>query len=320
MDGQPPREAAPLPRTAISPRLRTGGDRRIVRGGGPPAPGRRTRRATDYPGRAARFAAERPHRPAEQFAAAGLALGARRRGDPGTAEQYPHLRLEWNRRLGVDSGTALVLARLGCVAGQRGDAERALFLHLEGLTAARRTGDPRAAALAPEGPAGARAAAGEAARAAELLGTAPALRDSVDASLPPSERADVDRARAKAARGRGRSGKRWPGAGAAAGSARLTLRGYPARPALEDTPAGGLGTWGAPPVRDGAGTGTGGGGGQGRSPRRTDPRPTSRTSPPTRQPPRTPARPPRPPRRPGPPPPPRPPRAERPPGTAGTPC
>ncbi len=82
-------------------------------------------------------------------------------------------------------------------------------MHLEGLAAARRTADPRAVALALEGLAGARAAMGEATRAAELLGTAAALRESVDASLPLSERADVDRAQAlaKAALGEGAFGE-----------------------------------------------------------------------------------------------------------------
>ncbi|GGX44134.1 AfsR/SARP family transcriptional regulator [Streptomyces chryseus] len=155
-------------------------------------------RATDYHERAARLAAEQSHRPAEQFAETGLALGARRRGDLDTAEKHLRPWLEWNRRLGVDSGTALILAQLGYIAEQRGDAESALALHRDGLAAARRTEDPRAVALALEGLAGAHAAAGAAIRAAELLGTAAALRDSVDASLPPAERADVDRAAARA--------------------------------------------------------------------------------------------------------------------------
>ncbi|MET9514148.1 BTAD domain-containing putative transcriptional regulator [Streptomyces sp. NPDC002994] len=154
--------------------------------------------ATDYHERAARLAAEQAHRPAEQFAETGLALGARRRGELDAAEKYLRPWLEWNRRLGVDSGAALILAQLGYVAELRGDAERALALHLEGLAAARRTADPRAVALALEGLAGARAAAGAATPAAELLGTAGALRASVDASLPPAERGDVDRAAALA--------------------------------------------------------------------------------------------------------------------------
>ncbi|MFE9056978.1 BTAD domain-containing putative transcriptional regulator [Streptomyces mutabilis] len=154
-------------------------------------------RATELHERARRLAAEQSHRPAEQFAATGLALGARRRGDLDAAEARLHPWLEWNRRLGVASGEALILAQLGYVAEQRGDAELAEKLHREGLGAARATGDPRALALALEGLAGARAVAGHMDHAASLLGTAAAVRESVHAPLPRSERADVDRATAR---------------------------------------------------------------------------------------------------------------------------
>ncbi|MFF5125778.1 BTAD domain-containing putative transcriptional regulator [Streptomyces syringium] len=160
-------------------------------------------RATACHERARQLAAQQSHRPAEQFAETGLALGARRRGDLDTAERHLLPWLEWNRRLGVDSGAALVLAQLGFVAEQRGEAGRALELHLDGLAAAHRTGDPRAVALALEGLAGAQAAGGRPRHAAELLGTATTLRESVDATLPAPERTDVDRAaeRARAALG-----------------------------------------------------------------------------------------------------------------------
>ncbi len=155
-------------------------------------------RATEYHERARRLAVEQSHRPAEQFAETGLALSARRRGDLDTAEKHLRPWLEWNRRLGVDSGAALILAQLGYVAEQRGDADAALMLHREGLAAARRTTDPRAVALALEGLAGAHALAGAMTAAAELLGTAEALRASVNASLPLPERTDVDRAASRA--------------------------------------------------------------------------------------------------------------------------
>ncbi|WP_328955946.1 BTAD domain-containing putative transcriptional regulator [Kitasatospora purpeofusca] len=146
-----------------------------------------------YHERARRLAAEQSHRPAEQFAVTGLALGARRQGELDTAETLLLPWLEWNRRLGVDAGTALVLAQLGFVAEQRGDAAGARARHLDGLTAARRTGDPRAVALALEGLAGAHALAGRPAHAARLLGTAAAVRESVGSPLPAAERGDVDR-------------------------------------------------------------------------------------------------------------------------------
>lgn len=162
-------------------------------------------RATELHERARRLAAEQSHRSAEQFAETGLALGARRRGDLDTAEALLAPWLRWNRRLGVDSGAALVLAQLGYVAEQRGDARRAEALHRDGLTAALRTGDPRALALALEGLAGAWSAASRHEpdvsrheRAASLLGTAAALRDSAGAPLPRAERVDVDRAAGRA--------------------------------------------------------------------------------------------------------------------------
>ncbi|MFD7905799.1 BTAD domain-containing putative transcriptional regulator [Kitasatospora sp. NPDC059747] len=149
--------------------------------------------AGEFHERARRLAAEQSHRPAEQFAETGLALGARRQGELDAAEAHLRPWLEWNRRLGVDSGLALILAELGFVAEQRGDARQARELHLEGLTAARRTDDPRAVALALEGLAGAQALADRPDHAARLLGTAAAVRESLGAPLPRAERGDVDR-------------------------------------------------------------------------------------------------------------------------------
>ncbi|ATL29951.1 ATP-binding protein [Streptomyces formicae] len=150
--------------------------------------------ATDHHQRAARLAAQQSHRPAQQFAETGLAIGARHRGDLDTAEELLVPWLDFNRRFGVDSGTALILAQLGYVAEQRGDAPRAEELHRDGLAVARTTGDERAVALALEGLAGARALADDPTHAAELLGTAAALREAAGAPLPPAERKDVGRA------------------------------------------------------------------------------------------------------------------------------
>ncbi|WP_051852583.1 BTAD domain-containing putative transcriptional regulator [Streptomyces aureocirculatus] len=154
-------------------------------------------RADEYHERAARLAGQQSHRPAQQFAETGLALGARHRGDLDTAERLLLPWLDFNRRFGVASGAALVLAQLGYVAEQRGDAARAETLHREGLDAARDTGDNRAVALALEGLAGARSLAGEHLDAAALLGEAAALRQAEGAPLPPAERTDVDRATAR---------------------------------------------------------------------------------------------------------------------------
>ncbi|MDP4510939.1 BTAD domain-containing putative transcriptional regulator [Nonomuraea turcica] len=140
-----------------------------------------------------RLAVEQGDQPAEEFAEIGLALGARRQGRFDRAESYLRRWLEWNRQFDAEYGAALILAELGFLAELRGNAETALALHLEGLAAARDTGDPRAIALALEGLAGARALAGHPVRAARLLGAASAARASAGAPLPAAERGDVDR-------------------------------------------------------------------------------------------------------------------------------
>lgn len=86
-----------------------------------------------------------------------------------------------------------MLAELGFIAEQRGDAETALSRHLDGLSAARASGDPRSVALALEGMAGAHTLAGRHHQAARLLGAATAARESAGAPLPAAERGDVDR-------------------------------------------------------------------------------------------------------------------------------
>jgi hypothetical protein len=59
-----------------------------------------------------------------------------------------------------------VLAELGFIAEQRGDAATALKLQTEGLAAAEAVGDPRALALAYEGLAGAHSISGDPLQAA----------------------------------------------------------------------------------------------------------------------------------------------------------
>ncbi|MBG0564789.1 tetratricopeptide repeat protein [Actinoplanes sp. NEAU-A11] len=134
-----------------------------------------------------------------QFAELGLGLVARRAGRYADARRHLEAWLDWNRAVPGGQGLALLLAELGFVAEQTGNAGEAKTLHAEGLEVARGTGDPRAVALALEGLAGAAALDGDARQAARLLAEAGALRDGVDAPLPPGERADVDRITARIA-------------------------------------------------------------------------------------------------------------------------
>ena len=143
--------------------------------------------------RAMRIAAEHSFKPGVIRAETGLALGARRAGRLDAAETQLRHVLRWQTRMSFEPGIALVLAELGFVAEQRGDAAASLRLHLEGWAAARSTGDARALAFALEGLAGAHAADGRPVCAAVLLGAAHTARQSVGMPLPPAERGDVDR-------------------------------------------------------------------------------------------------------------------------------
>ncbi|GGP64947.1 AfsR/SARP family transcriptional regulator [Saccharothrix coeruleofusca] len=153
--------------------------------------------------RAMRLAAEQSNTFGEHFAEVGLALGARRLGRLDEAEAHLRRWLAWCRQVDGALGLALVLAELGFVAEQRGDAARALELHREGCARAWAVGDPRAVALAVEGVAGAVSLAGDHERAALLLGAATAARAAAGAPLPAAERGDIDRvsARCRAALG-----------------------------------------------------------------------------------------------------------------------
>ncbi|MFJ4768256.1 AfsR/SARP family transcriptional regulator [Streptomyces uncialis] len=142
-------------------------------------------------------AAEHGYAAGEVHAEIGLALGARREGDLDLAERYLRKTLAWHREVEFGPGPALLLAELGFLAEQRGDAPLALSLHQQGLAVAREGGDPRAVALAHEGLAGAHALADRPARAARLLGLAARARERSGAPLPEAERGDVDRVTAR---------------------------------------------------------------------------------------------------------------------------
>ncbi|WP_419998277.1 BTAD domain-containing putative transcriptional regulator [Streptomyces boninensis] len=153
-------------------------------------------RADELHARAARTAAEQGYAVGEEFAEIGLALSARRQGHLDKAEALLTKWLPWDRKIDSPVGTALILAELGFVAELHDDAATARDLHLEGLTLARTTSDPRAMALALEGLAGAASLAASPDshhHAAELLGRATHLRAKAGAPLPPGERTDTDR-------------------------------------------------------------------------------------------------------------------------------
>ncbi|WP_245627871.1 BTAD domain-containing putative transcriptional regulator [Actinomadura oligospora] len=154
-------------------------------------------RAHDLHERSRRLAVQQGYRYSEVYALMGLALGARRSGDLDDAEA----RL-LDLRAGYESsplGEHLMAAELGFVAELRGDADVALAHQREGLAIAVDLAEPRSLALSLEGMAGAFAVAGDARRAALLLGAADAARRGVGAPLPSAERADVDRITASAA-------------------------------------------------------------------------------------------------------------------------
>jgi predicted ATPase/DNA-binding SARP family transcriptional activator len=150
-------------------------------------------RADELHRQAIALAAEHGYAAGEIHAEIGLALGARRSGDLGRAETYLRKTLAWHREVEFGPGPALLLAEIGFLAEQRGDATDALRLHGQGLAVARKSGDPRAIALAYEGLAGAYVLAGQPEEAARLLGSATRARESTGVALPPAERFDVDR-------------------------------------------------------------------------------------------------------------------------------
>ncbi|MEU4832422.1 BTAD domain-containing putative transcriptional regulator [Streptosporangium sp. NPDC023615] len=147
--------------------------------------------------RAARLAAEQSHQSTQIFAETVLGYAARKEGRFGAATAHLRTVLAWTPR--GDGGTdramhePMILAELGFVAEQLGDAEAARDLHLEGLVAARGLDASRDVTRGLEGLAGALSLAGAHDRAARLLGAAAAARRSTAMPLAPAERDDVDR-------------------------------------------------------------------------------------------------------------------------------
>ncbi|MFC5232064.1 BTAD domain-containing putative transcriptional regulator [Pseudonocardia zijingensis] len=167
---------------------------------------RRFAEAEDLHRRAEATAVAHGFAPGRIYALTGLALGERRTGRLDEAERHLQEVLHWHVRAGAEIATTLIHAELGFVAELRGHAGAALRHQLDGHAIARRSGDPRALALALEGLACAVALGGAHPHTARLLGAAAAARESVGAPLPAAERGDVDRATAAATEALGPAG------------------------------------------------------------------------------------------------------------------
>jgi predicted ATPase/DNA-binding SARP family transcriptional activator len=129
------------------------------------------------------------------------AVAARARGDYDLAYQSFDVGVRIGRELNNNPSTAHPLNALGRLLVQRnqpGDATIAVTMLTEALELHRGIDDRWGMAWCFEGLAGAALALGQPERTAKLLGIASALRESISATLPPTERADLARTRTAA--------------------------------------------------------------------------------------------------------------------------
>ncbi|GII03856.1 AfsR/SARP family transcriptional regulator [Planobispora takensis] len=146
--------------------------------------------------RALRLSVEQGHQAGQVFARMGLSFAARRDGRLDRAET--HLRAVLDAAPRQDGGTPppylpMIVAELGFVAEQRGDAAGALALHLEAFDLAVRLSATRGASVVLLGMAGALSLRGRHDLAARLLGAAEAVRGADGAPPAVAEGADTAR-------------------------------------------------------------------------------------------------------------------------------
>jgi predicted ATPase/DNA-binding SARP family transcriptional activator len=154
-------------------------------------------RASDQAEQARRLAAEQGVQAVQVLATIGLAFAARRGGRPGPAEEHLRWLLASARRQQAGEGhppyLSMVLAELGLLAAERGDADAALAWQLAGFDRYREQGSPRGLGWALAGLADALVPAGRPGLAAQLLGAADAAWQQAGHPLSTSERAQVER-------------------------------------------------------------------------------------------------------------------------------
>ena len=133
----------------------------------------------------------------EGMAVASLLLGwvaLKQQGDVATARTRVEESLVLYREMEHREGMAEAFSLLGKVEATLGDHAFAGALYEESLTIAKDIGDKELIASGLEGLASVVVWQGEPARAAQLWGTAEALREAIGAPLQPIERADYDHA------------------------------------------------------------------------------------------------------------------------------
>jgi tetratricopeptide (TPR) repeat protein len=113
-------------------------------------------------------------------------------GDLVRAEALYQEALAVCENLGDKQGLAFVLSHLGKLNREGGEDRRAVARYAESITLCRQVGDLPRFAECLEGLAGTTAVCAEPIRAARLFGAAEAVREAVDAPLPPVHRTDYE--------------------------------------------------------------------------------------------------------------------------------